>query len=211
MVETLLLRWTMLDRIVDLEEVLAGRGGGPRARPRRRRRRRAGSPAPAASPPPVGPRTAAPGPTPVPAPAPRVRLAASRRRGRALSALREAWTEIVAEVRDKSRFLGEALGGTAPAAVELPWLTVELSEPNPLFAERLQSQAGRPWRRCCAAPPAQTLRLRVTDGGKGGRRQRPAAPADDRGEHQGRPAADLPGEGSRPRHGGGCVRFGDRD
>ena len=30
---------------------------------------------------------------------------------------------------------------TAPAALELPWLTVALTEPNPLFVERLQEQA----------------------------------------------------------------------
>ena len=135
-VETLLLRWTMLDRMVDLQEVLAG--GGRASGPAAPQVPPTGSPAPRRSPPVV--RDSAPGPTPVPAPAPRA-LAAS---GIAVevSALREAWTEIVAEVREKSRFLGEALGGTVPAAVDLPWLTVELSEPNPLFAERLQGQAG---------------------------------------------------------------------
>ena len=160
-VETLLLRWTMVDRMVDLQEVLAGEGrasgpAAPQAPP-------TGSPAPRRSPPVV--RDSAPGPTPVPAPAPRA-VAAS---GIAVevSALREAWTEIVAEVREKSRFLGEALGGTVPAAVELPWLTVELSEPNPLFAERLQSQAGAVEEVLRRATGAD-LRLRVTDGGKGG-------------------------------------------
>ncbi len=54
----------------------------------------------------------------MPAPAPRA-LAAS---GIAVevSALREAWTEIVAEVREKSRFLGEALGGRCPLPSSFP-------------------------------------------------------------------------------------------
>ena len=160
-VETLLLRWTMLDRMVDLQEVLAG--GGRASGPAAPQVPPTGSPAPRRSPPVV--RDSAPGPTPVPAPAPRA-LAAS---GIAVevSALREAWTEIVAEVREKSRFLGEALGGTVPAAVDLPWLTVELSEPNPLFAERLQGQAGAVEEVLRRATGAD-LRLRVTDGGKGG-------------------------------------------
>jgi hypothetical protein len=58
-----------------------------------------------------------------------------------LGAVRTAWPVIVAEVRRRSRFLGEALAATAPAELELPWLTVTLPEPNPLFTERLRAQA----------------------------------------------------------------------
>jgi hypothetical protein len=83
-----------------------------------------------------------------------------------VNALREAWPDIVAELRGKSRFLGEALGGTTPSAVDLPWLTVELAEPNPLFAERLQTQAATVEEILRRATGAD-LRLRVTEGGKG--------------------------------------------
>jgi DNA polymerase-3 subunit gamma/tau len=162
-VETLLLRWTMLDRMVDLQEVLSGARSTPASSPP------AGPPvaAPQRRPPPVardgaaGPATAASTPPPpLPAP-PTVSGVAAE-----LSALREAWPDIVAELRGKSRFLGEALGGTTPAAVELPWLTVELSEPNQLFAERLQSQAAAVEEILRRATGAE-LRLRVTEGGKG--------------------------------------------
>jgi hypothetical protein len=68
----------------------------------------------------------------------------------------------VAEVRRRSRFLGEALSHTAPGALELPWLTVELSQPNPLFAERLQAQA-QMVEEVIAGALGQPVRLRVTD------------------------------------------------
>ena len=136
-VETLLLRWTMLDRIVDLAQVLgaasggsSGSGGGtrvtlseakgPKPNPEPRQPSPVAEATPAAPPPaalPIGP---------IPA---------------TLDALRISWPEIVAELRGRSRFLGEALAGTAPAALELPWITVLLTEPNPLFFERLQAQA----------------------------------------------------------------------
>jgi DNA polymerase III subunit gamma/tau len=162
-VETLLLRWTMLDRMVDLQEVLSGARSTPASSPP------AGPPvaAPQRRPPPVardsaaGPATAASTPPPPPPAPPTVSGVAAE-----LSALREAWPDIVAELRGKSRFLGEALGGTTPAAVELPWLTVELSEPNQLFAERLQSQAAAVEEILRRATGAE-LRLRVTEGGKG--------------------------------------------
>jgi hypothetical protein len=70
----------------------------------------------------------------------------------------------VAEVRGRSRFLGEALSHTAPLALELPWLTVALAEPNPLFAERLQAQA-RLVEEVLARALGQPARLRVTEAG----------------------------------------------
>jgi DNA polymerase III subunit gamma/tau len=158
-VETLLLRWTMLDRMVDLQEVLSGAGRAPAPAPTPPAP--AAAPAPARRPPPVardsGPASAAP---PAPAVAPPTGVAVE------VNALREAWPDIVAELRGRSRFLGEALGGTTPIAVELPWLTVELAEPNQLFAERLQSQAAAVEEILRRATGAD-LRIRVTEGGKG--------------------------------------------
>jgi hypothetical protein len=48
---------------------------------------------------------------------------------------------VVAAMRASNRWLGEALAASEPAALELPWLTVTMIEPNPLFAERLQEEA----------------------------------------------------------------------
>jgi len=137
-VETLLLRWTMLDRIVDLAQVLgagsggsSGSGGGVRVTPSE-----AKGPKPNLETRQPGPMAEASSPAPPPAAA-----AALEPIPATLDALRVSWPEIVAELRGRSRFLGEALAGTTPAAVELPWITVLLSEPNQLFAERLQAQA----------------------------------------------------------------------
>ena len=159
-VETLLLRWTMLDRMVDLEEVLAGgsRGGS------------AAAPVPPAA-------AAAPAPTPIPRrvpPPPPAEAAASAPSppvppsgvGLSVDALRDAWPAIVAELRGKTRFLGEALGATTPSAVEVPWVTVELREPNPLFAERLQAQA-RTVEEVLTRVTGEPLRLRVTEAPSG--------------------------------------------
>ncbi|MEP7175933.1 MAG: DNA polymerase III subunit gamma/tau [Gemmatimonadales bacterium] len=177
-VETLLLRWTMLDRIVDLAQVLqadagAGRGpGGPPAgagagrptpaTPTERsvgpRRVAAVAPVP---PPPASPPPAPPGSTAAP------RAVPSADSGVAtipatLEAVRAAWPEIVSEVRGQSRFLGEALSHTTPGALELPWLTVELAEPNPLFADRLQAQAHMV-EAILARAVGQPARLRVVE------------------------------------------------
>src|SRR5215212_6511521 len=137
-VETLLLRWAMLDRIVDLAQVLAGSGGaqgsGAPTTPR--------GPARAARPP-AGPATlsdSSPASSsgtgdsvPVSSAGP-----TGARRGSAstvdtipatLDAIQASWSELVAEVRGRSRFLGEALSHTSPSGLELPWLTVTLGEP----------------------------------------------------------------------------------
>jgi len=80
----------------------------------------------------------------------------------ALDAVRIAWPELVAEVRGRSRFLGEALAATTPASLELPWLTVELAEANPLFAERLQAQS-RAVEEVLERALGQPARLRVVE------------------------------------------------
>jgi hypothetical protein len=58
-----------------------------------------------------------------------------------LDGLRERWSDLVAQVREQSRFLAEALAGTEVAGVAPPVLTVGFIEPNPLFLERLEQQA----------------------------------------------------------------------
>jgi DNA polymerase-3 subunit gamma/tau len=163
-VETLLLRWTMLDRIVDLAQVLArgeSAGGGPAGGGS------VGRPSPrvtsAAVPPSVAPplRSAQgdSGGTPDAASSPPAEPIPAT-----LEALQASWPAIVADVRERSRFLGEALSHTAPAALDLPWLTVALAEPNPLFAERLQTQA-QLVEEVVGQAIGQAARLRVTEAG----------------------------------------------
>jgi DNA polymerase-3 subunit gamma/tau len=163
-VETLLLRWTMLDRIVDLAQVLArgeSAGGGPAGGGS------VGRPSPrvtsAAVPPSVAPplRSAQgdSGGTPDAASSPPAEPIPAT-----LEALQASWPAIVADVRERSRFLGEALSHTAPAALDLPWLTVALAEPNPLFAERLHAQA-QLVEEVVGQAIGQAARLRVTEAG----------------------------------------------
>ncbi len=163
-VETLLLRWAMMDRAVDLREVIAaGQGGGGAAGQ--------GRPAPQRG----------PEPSPADIPAGRVlRDAVAPQRGASaaerpsgpaaplsrgpaapLRSLDAAWPEIVAEVRSRSRFLGEALAGAVPGPVQGSALPLVLAESNPLFAERLQAQAAAV-EAVIQRHTGQPLRIRVT-------------------------------------------------
>ena len=173
-VETLLLRWTMLDRIVDLAKVLEG-GQADRRTGGRAGGSGQGGPG-GASRPDLGPERAvapsAPPPAAAPAapaapvaPGPEASAAAEPMPAR-LDAIRAGWTEIVREVRGRSRFLGEALSHTAPDALELPWLTVTLAEPNQLFAERLQAQA-QVVEEVLRRTTGEAMRLRVTEAAPG--------------------------------------------
>jgi DNA polymerase III subunit gamma/tau len=149
-VETLLLRWAMLDRMVDLEEVIRagprGRGAAGQEGGGKRSIERPLSSHPAAT----------------PSPGPAARLAPS------IEAIRAGWPAIVVAARVQSRFLGELLAAVEPAELALPWLNVILREPNQLFAERLEQEApkveeilsrslGQPVRlRLVSNPPAGT-------------------------------------------------------
>ncbi|MBA3317619.1 MAG: DNA polymerase III subunit gamma/tau [Gemmatimonadales bacterium] len=161
-VETLLLRWTMMDRMVDLKQVLeggaaerrtVGRGGGPGPGARGASgepmvRPPAGGEMRKVEIPPIPPPAAAPPPVPADPP---VRP----------SALSDAWPGILSEVRARSRFLGEALAGVTPGPVEGSSLSLLLEESNPLFAERLQAQAGAV-EEVVQRHTGQTLRIRVS-------------------------------------------------
>ncbi len=187
--ETLLLRWAMLDRIVDLEKVV--RGGAP--------------PAPAVPPnpspaPSSGPAGSGRTPPPRPEAAPAVRIPAApppeapEAAGRApvapappaasaapagtpiaftLDGLQAGWSAVVGAVRERSRFLGEALAMTRPTAVEPPLVRVALGEPNPFQHERLEEQAQaveQVMRQLLGAP----VRLRVDAPADAGARESPA-------------------------------------
>ena len=154
-VETLLLRWTLMDRTVDLEEVLAGR-------------------------PPAGP-TRAPPPAPATSPTP-ARAAPARTATRSelsVPALQAAWEGVVSQARGKSSFLGAALGAAAPVQVDGALVTLALAGENPIHREALERQraaveeilsalSGQPVtvRLARAAPPAAEARpARLTEAG----------------------------------------------
>ncbi len=172
-VETLLLRWAMMDRMVDLREVLeggqvdrrtGGQGGGGGSGSR------TGSTTPTANVPggrvlhdaaaPAGPPSTPSAGLPAP-PSARPAVRPLDRLGAGSSALSDAWPEILAEVRARSRFLGEALAGTAPGPVEGSSLPLVLAESNRLFAEGIQAQAAVV-EEVVQRHTGQALRIRVT-------------------------------------------------
>jgi DNA polymerase-3 subunit gamma/tau len=181
-VETLLLRWAMMDRTVDLEQVIAaGRGSGWEAgtqgaeagkRGSREVKQEAptgqGIHAPAPSAPkgsPTRPEASGAQPSSPPQAPPRLPPAqgapAPPPAAPALDAISSAWPAMVLAVRAYSRFLGEAFAATEPVELDLPWLTVVMREPNPLFAERLLQEAGKV-EEVLSRSLGQPVRLRVT-------------------------------------------------
>ncbi|HET8622922.1 MAG TPA: hypothetical protein VFM14_05120, partial [Gemmatimonadales bacterium] len=129
-IETMLLRWAMMDRTVDLAEVIGGGQPGRRlAEPPRQSVPAAPERAPA-RPPAVSP----PGD-----PRPLEQGSAAAAVGRRLT---DAWDAVVGAVRERSRFLGEATSVVRPLSFEPPWLTVELPETGGVFARPLAEQAG---------------------------------------------------------------------
>ncbi len=130
LVETLLLRWTMIDRVVDLREVLAGAASGGKqssaAAPATRSRRRPD----AAGPP--GESRSSDGADQAPAPAAEVAPIAFT-----ADSIRSHWEDFVIAGKEISNFLGAALDHVTLTEVDPPRLAVRLDDPNPMFAEAL--------------------------------------------------------------------------
>jgi DNA polymerase III subunit gamma/tau len=131
-IETLLLRWVLLDRMVDLSDLLEGTAT-PRA-------------AVAAAPPSATAPAAAPTPRPrateppVRAPAESVARRPFTTIDFTLEALRAAWPDLVLLAREQSRFLGEALSAARPVAAAPPALALEVPDGNPMHLESLGRQ-----------------------------------------------------------------------
>ncbi|HRZ10074.1 MAG TPA: DNA polymerase III subunit gamma/tau [Gemmatimonadales bacterium] len=119
-VETLLLRWTMMDRTVDLASVLSGAPASVPASPRPRR-------------------VAAPAASSVPASPPPRREATT---GLDLDALIAAWETVVARGREQGSFLGAALAACEPSSIEGAVVRLQLTEENPMYREALDRQSG---------------------------------------------------------------------
>ncbi len=130
-VETLLLRWVLLDRTVNLEALLSGTapatgGGSPPEPPSRRAveppaRRVAEPPASAAE-----PRATEP--------APEVRAEFT------LEGLQRAWPDVVVVARAQGRFLGEALAAARPVSADPPLVGLSVPDGNPMHLEALERQ-----------------------------------------------------------------------
>ena len=134
-VETLLLRWAMLDRVVDLQAVLDGAPPAPAGQ---------GARAPEAAPRRAGPAGAAPAPVAPPGPAAQAgpapvveRVAFTR------DALAAAWGDIVAAARAESPLLGTALAAAEPAEVAPPRVTLRLTDRDAGLALTLERQRER--------------------------------------------------------------------
>ncbi|MGH7532440.1 MAG: DNA polymerase III subunit gamma/tau [Gemmatimonadales bacterium] len=117
-VETTLLRWAMIDRTVDLEQVIAPGGGTAPTVPSAR----------------VAPVRAA-----APAPAAAVSAGAAPF---TLEGVRSVWTEMVEAAGREKKMLGLALAAARPVAAEAPIVTLELVEENPMHAEALERLRG---------------------------------------------------------------------
>ena len=114
-VETLLLRWAMMDRMVDLEQVLAGNEPG-------------GAPPPRAAPAPAPARRARTAPAPSGEPpaqsAPVAQAAPSGPVAFTLDGVRSVWPELVEVGRQESMFLGQALSACEIVSVAPPTIRV---------------------------------------------------------------------------------------
>jgi DNA polymerase-3 subunit gamma/tau len=118
--ETLLLRWAMMDRAAELKALLSGGAPGP-----------AGSPAPSTPPPPATIPEQHPGPA---APAYSVPWSDD--------GIRAAWPEIVETARRQGRFLGQALEQAEPRPGEPGVLVLEFGADQAVSREGVERQRG---------------------------------------------------------------------
>jgi len=147
--ETLLLKWTMLDRVTDLSSVLEALGGAParaaessREPPAVRQPSRGGA---------ASTRTrAAPAPTsgtdrpassiaamvPASSPAPAATNAVPG--PFTVERFKAAWGDIVARIAADHRFVGQALAGTEPTDAQPPGLIVAVPDDDPMRREAIE-------------------------------------------------------------------------
>jgi DNA polymerase-3 subunit gamma/tau len=178
--ETLLLRWALMDRTVDLEQVLAGRVTREQGQETSDERRApaAGSRQQAASS--RQPATSSQSPVASRQPLPNISqqpeeaLVPGLSSDFSLPGLSAIWSSVTERVRERSRFLAEALAAGELVMVEPPRVVVALREPNPIFQESLEQKAaeieaviggivGAPVRFEVQGAPVASAPVRVTE------------------------------------------------
>jgi DNA polymerase-3 subunit gamma/tau len=178
--ETLLLRWALMDRTVDLEQVLAGRVTREQGQETSDERRApaAGSRQQAASS--RQPATSSQSPVASRQPLPNISqqpeeaLVPGLSSDFSLPGLSAIWSSVTERVRERSRFLAEALTAGELVMVEPPRVVVALREPNPIFQESLEQKAaeieaviggivGAPVRFEVQGAPVASAPVRVTE------------------------------------------------
>jgi DNA polymerase-3 subunit gamma/tau len=168
-IETLLLRWALMDRTVDLEAVLAGaptaRRPGDSAGGTGSKDRRIDVPLPAAPP------AASDSP---PATSSTQRQLAPLRMEFTLESLLMGWPDLVVAGREESRFLGEALAAAQPRSVDPPNLLLAVADGNPIHLEALGRQRAALERLLTQAVGAE-VRLSLADPAAGGSAPPPRA------------------------------------
>lgn len=174
-VETLLLRWAMMDRTVDLAAVLAGepRGGGASGG--------GGVEPPAASgtanpqlrraPPPTADEANAPPAPSAPSSAPGAMSTVAPGEGETIpftvEALQAGWEGIVQASQGVSRFLAQALRATRPVSVDPPLVTLGLVDAGAHVTEPLARNSAA-LERLLAQLVGQPVRVRLGAGADGG-------------------------------------------
>lgn len=126
--ETLLLRWAMMDRAVDLRALLSGKAAGPAAAP---------SPV-AATPPPADPGLIVPGTAAKGAPAETSAPAYSVPWNE--TSIRAAWPDIIAAASRQSPFLGKALQQATPRPGEAGILELVFGADQAVSVEGIERQ-----------------------------------------------------------------------
>jgi len=137
-VELLLLRWAMMARTVELEEVIRGLGKPPMEGPVKGEGPRKGNPSSLLRDvaPPAG--SAVP---PSPAASPAVSPAVPPERGPlTMERLRGLWPRVIEDARAKSPMLGALLQVTEVAGVDAGTVTIRLLDTNAVHAEGLERQ-----------------------------------------------------------------------
>src|SRR5688572_1017640 len=120
-VETLLLRWTLMDRVVEIEQMLKG------------------SPEPSA----ISPQSPAVQPSSRPAVQPSSRPAVEpSKQGLTLETLRSAWPDILTVAGERSRLLGQSLAATTPVAAAGSEIRLSARADQGMLIEGVRRQIG---------------------------------------------------------------------
>jgi DNA polymerase-3 subunit gamma/tau len=140
--ETLLLKWTMLDRVADLAAVLTALGGASPPAPAVRPAPRGGAASARATPMATRPAaqrqpaataeaTAPVAPSPAPAPAPTLGPFT-------VAHFVGVWSDILAHIGAKHRFLAQALAGAEPVEASPPVLVVAIRDADEMRREAIE-------------------------------------------------------------------------